>query len=169
MVKSKKKEDHIKDLCETFANLPQHSLKLNPKKCAFRVTKGKLLGCLVSQEGIQANPDKVEANRNMQPPRTKREVQKLAGRIASLNCCISKSAEKSLHFFLMLKNGNLSWGPSQHEAFEGLKQYLENLVVLASPTLKADLLLYIASSESTVSASLVEERNIEGKVKQLPI
>lgn len=110
VVLSKKKEDHIKDLCETFANLCKHGLKLNLEKCAFEVMKEKLLGCLVSQEGIQANPEKVETIRNMQAPCSKREVQKLAGRIASLNRFISKSAEESLRFFAMLRNVNLKWG-----------------------------------------------------------
>lgn len=69
----------------------------------------------------------------------------------------------------MLKNGNLTWGPSQHEAFERLKHYLENLTVLTSPTPKAHMLLYIVASESAVSAVLVEERNIEGTVRQVLI
>lgn len=93
----------------------------------------------------------------------------MAGCTASLNCFISKSAEKSLPFFTMLRNNNLAWGPSPHEAFEGLKQYLENIGIFTSPTSKADILLYIATSESVVSTVLVEERNIEGTVRKLPI
>ena len=44
VVQSKKREDHIPDLRETFANLRKHGLKLNPEKCVFGVRRGKLLG-----------------------------------------------------------------------------------------------------------------------------
>jgi hypothetical protein len=44
VVRSKKREDHISDLRETFANLRKHGLKLNPEKCVFGVRRGKLLG-----------------------------------------------------------------------------------------------------------------------------
>ena len=47
VVKSDKKEMHIEDLQETFANLRKSGLKLNPDKCIFSIYKGKLLGCLV--------------------------------------------------------------------------------------------------------------------------
>jgi hypothetical protein len=49
-------------------------LKLNPEKCVFRVTRGKVLGCLVSIKGIEAKPNKIKAILQMQPPQTKKEV-----------------------------------------------------------------------------------------------
>ena len=61
VVKSDKKETRIEDLQETFANLHKSGLKLNPDKCIFGIQKGKLLGCLVSARGIEANPDKISA------------------------------------------------------------------------------------------------------------
>jgi len=97
-------------------------------------------------------------------------VQKLTGRLASLNRFISRSAEKSLPFFKVLKGtDNFHWGTEQDKAFEDLKKYLENLVVTASPSPGAELLLYIATSSSVVSAALVEERMVEDTLKQLPI
>jgi hypothetical protein len=55
VVMSKNKEDHIRDLQETFANLRSAGHKLNPEKCVFRVSKGKMLGYIISSEGIRAN------------------------------------------------------------------------------------------------------------------
>jgi hypothetical protein len=72
IVKSTKQENHIADLQETFANFRQASLKLNLEKCVFGVKKGKFLGCLVSTEGIEANPSKIEAIFRMEPPSTKK-------------------------------------------------------------------------------------------------
>jgi hypothetical protein len=58
VVQSKFKQDHIEDLYRAFSNLRSAGLKLNPEKCIFGVSKGKLLGCLVSAIGIEANPKK---------------------------------------------------------------------------------------------------------------
>ena len=85
VVRSKKMEDHIQDLRETFGNFRQHGLKLNPEKCVFGVRRGKLLGCMITERGIEANPEKIEAIRRMKPPTTKKGVQKLTDRLASLN------------------------------------------------------------------------------------
>ena len=94
----------------------------------------------------------------------------MTGRLASLNRFISRSAEKSLPFFKVLKSPeNFHWGPEQDKSFEDLKKYLENLAVMTSPSAGAELLLYIATSSSAVSAALVEERMVEGTLKQSPI
>jgi hypothetical protein len=69
----------------------------------FRITKEKVLGCLVSTKGIEANLDKIRAITQMQPPQSKKDVQKLTCRIASLNQFISKLAERSLPFFTVLR------------------------------------------------------------------
>jgi hypothetical protein len=58
---SKKKTTYISDLAETFTNMREARLKLNPEKCIFGVTRGKVFGCLVSMKGIEANPNKIRA------------------------------------------------------------------------------------------------------------
>jgi hypothetical protein len=107
IVKSTKQENHIADLQETFANFMQAGLKLNPEKCVFGVKKGKFLGCMVSTKGIEANPSKIEAILRMEPPSTKKGAQGLAGRLASLNRFISRSAERNLPFFEILKSAEV--------------------------------------------------------------
>ena len=98
VVKSDKKETHIKDLQETFENLKKAGLRLNLDKCIFNIKKGKLLGCLVSGRGIKANPKKIAAISNMKPPASKQQVQKLTSELAALNRFISRSVEKGLPF-----------------------------------------------------------------------
>jgi hypothetical protein len=68
VVASKNKEDHLANLAETFANMRDVRLRLNPEKCVFRVRQGKILGYLVSHRGIEANPTKIQAIINMTPP-----------------------------------------------------------------------------------------------------
>jgi hypothetical protein len=60
LVASKKRASYISDLTETFVNMCEAKLKLNPEKCVFGVTQGKVLGCLVSTKGIEASPDKIK-------------------------------------------------------------------------------------------------------------
>jgi hypothetical protein len=68
VVKRDKKNTHIEDLQETFKNLRNSGVRLNPDKCFFGIKKGKLLGCLVSARGIEANSEKIAAIINMKPP-----------------------------------------------------------------------------------------------------
>jgi ribonuclease HI len=106
----------------------------------------------------------------MQPPSSRKEVQRLTGRIASLNRFISKAAKRSLPFFKVLRaNSAFQWGTEQQQAFEDLKKYLEEAVVMTKPSPKAELLLYIAATDTAVSAVLVEERKDVDTLKQFPI
>ena len=61
LVKSKRSQDHLTDLSQTFAILRQFQLKLNASICAFGVSSGKFLGSLVTRRGIEANPDQIMA------------------------------------------------------------------------------------------------------------
>ena len=74
LVKSRREEDHLEDLRETFNTLRSYNIKLNPGKCTFRVTTGKFLGFMVSQRGIEANPNKIWAIIEMTLPRNIKEV-----------------------------------------------------------------------------------------------
>jgi hypothetical protein len=114
VVASRKKASQIQDLAETFANMRKAQLKLNSEKCVFHVRKGKVLGCLVSVKGIKANLDKINAVVNMKPPLSRKEVQRLTGRIAALNRFMAKLAEQSLPFFKVLKgSGKFEWETEQ--------------------------------------------------------
>jgi hypothetical protein len=68
VVVSKNKDDHVADLVETFANMCDAQLQLNPEKCVFAVRQGKILGYLVSHRGIEANPTKIQVIINMTRP-----------------------------------------------------------------------------------------------------
>jgi hypothetical protein len=99
VVKSVQRRDHISDLAETIANLRAANLRLNPEKCVFGIHKKKVLGSLVSTKGIEANPDKIKALIEMQDPVSMKDVQKLTGRVATLNRFVPMAAEKVCHSF----------------------------------------------------------------------
>ena len=93
----------MEDLKETFDTLCSYNMKLNPGKCVFEVTAGKFLGFMVSQRGIEVNPDKIRAIMEMKPPRNVKEVQSLNGKVAALNRFVSRATDKCLPFFRTLK------------------------------------------------------------------
>ena len=116
---SKNEGDHIADLKKTFTNLREAGLKLNLEKCVFGVSRAKMLRYIIGHKGIRANPDKMKAIISMVEPSTKKEVQKLTGRIATLNRFISKSAERNLPFFKALRGEDkVEWGPNLSKAFQ---------------------------------------------------
>ena len=61
LVKSRREDNHLDDLKETFDSLRSYNMKLNPSKCTFKVTAGKFLGFMVSQKGIEVNLDNIQA------------------------------------------------------------------------------------------------------------
>ena len=93
----------MKDLEETFDTLRFYNMKLNLSKCAFEVTAVKFLGHMVSQRGIEVNPDKIKAIVEMAPPKNVKEVQSLNGKVTALNRFVSRARDKCLPFFRMLK------------------------------------------------------------------
>lgn len=104
LIKSKEKRSHLYDLRETFEPLKQFKMKLNSMKCAFGVSSGKFPGFTVSQQGIEAIPEKVKAILEMSSPKTLKEKRKPTGRVMALNKFVSKAMNKSLPFFKTLKH-----------------------------------------------------------------
>jgi hypothetical protein len=160
VVKTHESRTFIEDLEETFANLRKVNIKLNPAKCAFGVPSGKLLGFLVSHHGIEANPDKVKAIKEIRPPCNLKEMQCLAGCMAALVRFIARSGEKALPFFKLMKHaGEFEWTPEADKAFSELKRYLTSPPIMVVPTFCEPLLFYIAANPRTASAVLVSERD----------
>nr|XP_017227761.1 PREDICTED: uncharacterized protein LOC108203368 [Daucus carota subsp. sativus] len=113
---------------------------------------------MVSKRGIEANPDKIKAILDMEPPKSVRDVQKLTGRIAALGRFVSKSGDKCLPFFKALKKvKNFEWTEESQVAFEELKKYMAEPPLLSKPIDGETLYVYLAVSEQALSAVLVRE------------
>ena len=81
IAKSRDRADHWAALERFFQRIRCFRLRLNPKKCTFRVTSGKLLGYMISERGIEADPDKIRAILDMSPPQTETEIRGFFGRL----------------------------------------------------------------------------------------
>nr|XP_023880540.1 uncharacterized protein LOC111992920 [Quercus suber] len=149
---------HLDDLQEAFETLRQYRMKLNPSKCAFGVSSGKFLGFMVSNRGIEANPDKIQAILSMKPPSNVKEVQSLTGRVAALNRFVSKATDKCLPFFKVLRKA-FEWTDECQKAFEDLKTYLTEAPLLSPSVQGEQLYLYLAVTPHAVSSALVREED----------
>ncbi|GKD08652.1 reverse transcriptase domain-containing protein [Tanacetum coccineum] len=96
VIKSRTKDEIVRDIEETFKTLREINMKLNPKKCTFGVEEGMFLGYKVSTKGLKVCPDKVDAVLSLLSPKCLKDVQKLNGKLTSLNKFLAKSAEKYL-------------------------------------------------------------------------
>jgi len=118
VVKTKLESTLLEDLGLVFDRLRATRTKLNLKKCVFGVSTGKLLGFLVSHQGIEANPAKIKAIRAFMPPARIKDVQKLTGYLAALSRFISRLAERTLPFFKLLRKfGPFTWIEEAEQAF----------------------------------------------------
>jgi hypothetical protein len=159
VVKTKTSNSLIDDLRETFDNLRRYRLMLNLLKCTFGVPSGKLLGFLVSGRGIEANPEKIKAIKNMKSPTRLKEVQKLTGCMAALSRFVARMGERGQPFFALLKKQDkFVWRQEAEEAFIALKRYLSNPPILIAPQPNEELFLYIAATPYSVNTVIVVER-----------
>jgi len=122
-----------------------------------------LLGYIVSQCGIEANPEMVSAIARMGPIRDFKGVQKVTGCLAALSRFISRLGEKALPLYRLLKKAKRFLGtPEAEEALDSLKKRLTSAPVLVPPQFAEPLLLYVAAMTQVVSAAVVVERQEEG-------
>ena len=109
---------------------------------------------MVSQRGIEANPEKIKALIEMLSPRTVKEVQRLTGRVAAFNRFVSRATDKCLPFFKVLRQ-TFEWTAESEEAFQQLKQCMANPSLIFQVLLDETLFLYLAVSNTVVSAALI--------------
>jgi hypothetical protein len=102
VVKTKIADILIADLTQTLANLCKFNIKFNPDKCVFGIPFRKLLDFIVSQSGIATNPEKITTLEKLSAPIKLKDIQKLAGFVASLSQFISHLGEKALPMYRLL-------------------------------------------------------------------
>jgi hypothetical protein len=106
LAKSKKEEDHVQVLRRLFERLQKYQLKLNLAKCSFGVKTGKLLGFIVSDRGIEVDPDKAKAIQEMPAPKIEKEVRSFLGRLNYIARFISQLTVTCEPIFHLLKKKN---------------------------------------------------------------
>jgi ribonuclease HI len=122
-----------------------------------------LLGYIISQQGIEANPEKIAALERMGPIRDLKGIQKVLRCLAALSHFISRLGEKGLPLYRLLKkHERFSWAVEAQEALDKLKATLAHAPILTPPQEGEPLYLYVAATTQVVSAVIVVERTEEG-------
>uniref|UniRef100_A0A2N9GLG0 Uncharacterized protein n=1 Tax=Fagus sylvatica TaxID=28930 RepID=A0A2N9GLG0_FAGSY len=133
IAKSRTAQDHLTDLRKLFQRLKKYQLRLNPNKCAFGVTSGKLLGFIVSGRGIEIDPAKVQA----------------------IPYCDLRAAV--LFKLLLRKDVKIKWTEDCQKAFDKIKEYLLNPPILVPPTPGRPLILYLTVQEASMGCMLGQQ------------
>ncbi|KAK1680683.1 hypothetical protein QYE76_041531 [Lolium multiflorum] len=161
-VMTRKGSDLISDLTETFENLRRYKMMLNPLKCVFGVPAGKLLGFIVSNRGIEVNPEKIKAILCIKRPTCLKDVQRLTGCVAAISRFVSRLGEKALPLYKLLKKTDkFVWDEAADAALQGLKEILTSPPILAAPGESEPMLLYLAATNRVISLVIVVERQEE--------
>ena len=108
------------------------------------------MGHIVSQKGIEVDPDKVKAIREMSAPRTEKEVRGFIGQLQYINRFIAKLTTVCEPIFKLLKkNQPVIWDDQYQQAFETIKNYMLKL--------GKSLILYLATEKDAIGAMLAQE------------
>lgn len=124
VVKSATAKDHLDDLHRVLERTRKHGLRMNPKKCVFRVIVGQLLGFLVHEQGIELGEKSQTTVRKMVPPTMKKELQKLIGKINFVRRFISNLSGRIEPFMPLIKikeDGDFRWGQTSSGCSNRLK------------------------------------------------
>jgi hypothetical protein len=153
---SRSDKEHCCHLRKVFLKCRRFGLSLNPKKYLFSMKEGKLLGHIVSAEGVRFDRSRVEAIQTLSLPRSRKEVQAFLGKINFLRRFILNVVELVKHITAMLGNGNeLKWTTELKESFVQIKKALTKTPTLISPNYSKDFLIFSFASFDTIAAVLL--------------
>jgi hypothetical protein len=151
-------KQHLEHLKQVFHKCRKFGISLNPKKCHFIVEEGKILGHIISKEGIKIDPSWVEGILKIGTSCSKKEVQSFLGKVNFLRRFIPNLAETIKHITCMIKKGNeIKWNPEAKKSFEDIKVALTKAPILARLDFTKYFLLFSFASEHTIAGVLLRK------------
>uniref|UniRef100_A0A2N9F487 Uncharacterized protein n=1 Tax=Fagus sylvatica TaxID=28930 RepID=A0A2N9F487_FAGSY len=158
VVKSKKREDHLRILRKVFDRCRLYKLKMNPLKCAFGVSAGKFLGFLVHNRGIDVDPAKASAIATMKAPTSHKELKSFLGRLSYIRRFIPGLAAATAIFMPLMKKGvPFVWSTACQQAFEKIQLIMTKLPTVCAPVPGRPLRLYLASNNEAIGGLVAQE------------
>jgi len=155
---SKREEDHLKHLEKVLLKCRRFGISLNPTKSIFALTSGKLLGHIISEEGIRIDPNRVNAIKKLDLPRSKKEIQSFLGKVNFVRRFIPNFAEVVKNITKMLKKGaDFKWTAEVKKSFEEIKKALTQAPVLISLNFTKEFLIFTFASEDTIAGVLLQK------------
>eukprot|EP00253_Pinus_taeda_P023972 PITA_23972 len=161
---SKSDQEHLKHLRQIFMTCGKYDISLNPKKSMFALEEGKLLGHIISKDGIGIDPERIQAILQSPYPRNIKELQAFLGNINFLRRFIPNLAELIRLLSNMLKkDAKVKWSLEAKQAFESMKTALTQTPVLTSPKFDRHFIIFSFTSEHTIVAILLQKDDQDNK------
>ncbi|GFX46466.1 retrovirus-related Pol polyprotein from transposon 297 [Trichonephila clavipes] len=158
-------EDHLIRLRFVLKCLQEAVIKLNSKKCLFAAQEVKILGHLVSSNGVRPDPDKIKAVRNFPTPKNIHDIRSFLGLCSYFRRFIKGFCYLAEPLQSLLKSGvEFHWGPEEVEAFHSLKKALTSDPVLGMYDERASTEIHTDASGYGIGAVLVQIQNNVEKV-----
>jgi hypothetical protein len=150
-------DEHLQHLKQTFEKCRSYGISLNPKKSHFSMEEGKILGHIVSPEGIKIDLKRVKAIEQIDIPRNKKSIQSFIGKLNFLRRFIPNFAEIIKHITDMLKKDEeIKWIPEEKESFENINQDLIKAPILINPNYSKEFLIFSFAYEDTIVVDLLQ-------------
>lgn len=157
---SKNATEHLSHLRQVLERCKEFGISLNPRKCIFVVHEGKLLGHIVSKEGITIDEERVRAILELPLPSHKKGLQSFIGRINFLRRFIPNIANLLKPLTSMLKKNTVfSWTKEAKLSFESIKEELSTAPTLINPDFSRDFILYAYGGLDIISTILTQQQS----------
>lgn len=176
LIYSRTFEEHVQRLEAVFSRLAEHNLKLKPSKCEFFKTSVTYLGHIVSEKGIETDPEKTSAVKSWPVPHNVKELRQFLGFVGYYRRFIKDFAKlvQPLNKLLQghvtdkktkqktkkkIKHVPWSWGDQEQEAFEKVKAALMQPPILAFANYKEPFILHTDASGYGLGAILYQKQD----------
>ena len=158
LIFAKDEATHWERVRKVLQRCTNAGLTLRKDKCQFATTSVKFLGHVVSERGVESDPDKVKAICDMQPPRNTQEVRRFIGMVNYLSKFSGKLAGLCCPLYAVMgKRKDMYWGGEQQNAFELIKLELANSPVLCAFDLSKRHRVSADASKLALGAVLLQE------------
>ena len=162
LIASSSQEEHEADVKAVLDRLKKHGLVINREKCVFSARQVEYLGHLVTEEGLQPLPARVEAIAAFPPPTTRAELQGFLGMVNFYRRFIRGAASILRPLTEATKGGGgrsapVTMTPEMSAAFQAAKAALADAALLAHPKERVELSLAVDASDHHVGAVLQQK------------
>ena len=160
IIYSRSEKEHLEHLEEIFTRLKTAGLKLKLEKCCFFKKHIQYLGHLISADGIQPLPEKLESIAKMPAPKNPKEVKQFLGLVGYYRKFVPRFADISrVLTHLTKKDVEFKWTPECEKCFQILKEFLQQAPILRYPDPKPSYTLYTDASKYAYAGVLTQHNN----------
>ena len=151
-------EDHDRNMHGMLERCQGTGLKLNPEKCFVKQEKIRFYGVVCGKEGIQPDPDKVSALKQMSPPTSRQDLQTFLGLANYMSPFIPNLSALTAPLRELLKgNYQFHLSPAHQEAYEKVKDSVSNEVTLTYFDPRKEIILQVDASLKGLGATLIQD------------